>query len=814
MSLKQELGEALNLGVAAKERLSHLDIALKQCMHQLTSLKEEQGQRIHDAVMKTSKESEKTQKNLEENLMETRRRLTDLTVENMHLNKTLLAKERLMEELCKLKSHADTESKALMTRLDSIEKENAFLKYEFHMLEKELEIRNEEREFNRRSDEALHKQHLESVKKIAKLEAECQRLRLLVRKRLPGPAAVVKMKNEVETLGRDQTEMRRKQLNTMTGGLIARDSLVEKSSEFTSKKMNFLVKRLCQVEEENKTLKEILMKKNNEFHSSTLICARTPPRFGQLEAQLGESPKSQKTMDLVSCSPKSNEHSLPSGFDIGSDDGISSSGSWANALISELEQFRHGKPKNPSECKTIVSDMSLMDDFVEMEKLAIVSVDAPFESSQFPSNTKNGSANTQEKQSGGKELVPVEQDYSCSADKKCDTQPKDGCHDWLQDVLKVLLEQNHVSKRSLRELFNDIKIALGFMNDPEADKSANLRHLGKPDSKPVSGYLTWKSPDTSAMAGSLQEFSDIDTLVKGPSCQQNQSDLSNLILKIIELIKSFNLSSITNSNDLNEGLEIENCSSPCENSPTPVDYLVHVFRWKSSELSTVICKLTNICDDLLNKKSDLEKFVVELSFTLHWIVSNCITLQEGSSMGDKIKRHFSWGASQNESAPEVGMEINCESKRQSYGWPLGAYSNYQNVFEIEKIQSNLQDQNRKLKDELRKMESEKKVVEAKLQSAADNNQALMKQVQELEQSIGSLRTELETLKYSKGLMDDQIENQKLINEDINTQLTVAKAKLNEALQRFSALEVEFEDKSNSCQELEATCLELQLQLER
>ena len=828
MSLKQELDEALNLGVAAKERLRHLDAALKQCMQQLTSLKEEQEQRVCDAVMKKSKEFEKTQKNLEDNLRETRARLTDLTDENTHLSKALLTKEKLIEDLRKLKSQADTEFKALMARLDSTEKENAFLKYEFRMLEKELEIRNEEREFNRRSAETVHKQRLEGVKKIAKLEAECQRLRVLVRKRLPGPAAVAKMKNEVEMLGRDQTEMRRKKLNSTTGGLIARDSPVEKSSEISSKKMSVLIERLCEVEEENKTLKEILTKKKNEIHSPRLVCGRTSSRFGQPEAQLGESPKSQKTLDLVSCSPRSNEHSLRSGFDIGSDDGISSSGSWANALILELEHFRHAKLKNPSECKTIVSDMSLMDDFVEMEKLAIVSADTPFQSSHVPSNAKNVFANTLEKVSAGcpldstgKELVPVTQDYSSSTDTKWETQSKDGSvrksRDWLQDVLKVMLEQNQVSNRSLRELLNDIKIALGFVNDPsvaEADKAASSGQLGETDSQPISGFITWKSADTSPVAGSLHEVSGIDTLIEGAGHHQTQSDLSKSVCKIIELIKSFNLTSLTDSNSPNEGSERDKSSSPCMNSPTPADYLVHVFRWKSSELSTVLFQLINICNDLLSEKADFEKFVGELASSFHWIMNNCITLQDGSSRREKIKNHFGWGASQSESEPEVGAEGGHESKRQSYGWPLCAYLNDQSFFEMEKVQSNLQEENRGLKDELRKVESAKKDLEAKLQSATDNSQALMKQLEESEQSIGSLRTELETLKDSKGLIEDQIENQKLINEELHTQLTVAKAKLNEVLQKFSALEVEFEDKSNSCQDLEATCLELQLQLER
>ncbi|KAF2294748.1 hypothetical protein GH714_015991 [Hevea brasiliensis] len=73
--------------------------------------------------------------------------------------------------------------------------------------------------------------------------------------------------------------------------------------------------------------------------------------------------------------------------------------------------------------------------------------------------------------------------------------------------------------------------------------------------------------------------------------------------------------------------------------------------------------------------------------------------------------------------------------------------------------------------------------------------------------------ELEATRESKGMIEDQMENQKTINEDFDTQLTVAKAKLNEVLQKFTSLEVELEEKSNCCEELEATCLELQLQLE-
>jgi chromosome segregation ATPase len=105
-------------------------------------------------------------------------------------------------------------------------------------------------------------------------------------------------------------------------------------------------------------------------------------------------------------------------------------------------------------------------------------------------------------------------------------------------------------------------------------------------------------------------------------------------------------------------------------------------------------------------------------------------------------------------------------------------------------------------------------MEARLQSATDKTETLMVKLRESEQRVERLQAEVEILKESKGMVEDQIENQKSINEDLDTQLTVTKAKLNEVFQKFSSLEVELEDRSNCCEELEATCLELQLQLER
>ncbi|KAL9371024.1 hypothetical protein Peur_036164 [Populus x canadensis] len=620
--LKKELDGAPNQGVAANEELSHSDAALKKCMQQLNSFREEHEQKIHDAVMEATSEFERAQKTLEGKLMETSKRLTNLAIENTNLSNALLLKEKLVEELHKRASQTLAEFNALMARLDSTEKENAFLKYEFHMLQKEHEVRNEELEYNRRSSDASRRQHLESVSKVTKLEAECQRLRTLMRKRLPGPAAFSKIKSEVEMLGKEPMELRRKP--NLTRDLVLRDPIMEISPEIPVKNIDFLIDQLRGKEEENKVLREMMTRKNAELQSSRIMFSRTASRLSQVEAQVMELSGDQKSVELTMHSPSSSSRDLLSPI-AGSD-----AGSWANALISELEHLRDGKLKSPSGHKVIeVMDMSLMDDFVEMEKLAMVSTQTPSAGGNRPS-------------SAGKELVPVEQGKQ-EIHMKDDSTDKS--FDWLQVVLNAIFKQQRISKRSLTELLEDINIALGYINHPNVCEPNTSAFSRLPVECDISGYITWKSPSESSIVDSLNETSRPDTPVKETSKQHDQSNLTDL-----------------------------------------------------------------------------------------------------------------------------------------------------------------QEENDRLKNELNNME-------ARLHSATDKSEALMMKLRESEQSVERLQAEVEILKESKGMIEDQIENQKSINEDLDTQLTVTKAKLNEVFHKFSSLEVEFEDKSNCCEELEATCLELQLQLE-
>lgn len=596
LCLKKELDETVHQREAANERIMHLNTALRDHMQQLASLREEEEQKVRDSVMRTSKEFEKAHKKLEEKLAETSKRIASLTLENCHLNKVLLVKGQIIEELTKSGAQAEAEFNALMSRLDSVEKENSFLRYEFQMLEREFHIRNEEVELSHRSLDASHKQHLENVKKIRKLEADCHRLRLLTRKRLPGQVALTKVKNEIEMQETNQAVMRRRKSDPSTGSPILKDTTPEGHPDVLRKEINCLVECMCNLEVENRALKDLLARKEVE------ICQ------GGHHLGLISSVKASKELALAR--PLSNETSSISSYDTCKRD---------ETVCSKMNG---------------VSEMCLMDDFVEMEKLAIVAVDSTIGSSYPPSDaslTLSDSSRIEthgnQTDSTGKELVPAGSGDLNEAMAKRSSN-------WLHEILKIIMEQNRVSKKGADELLEDIRVALYNVIPPNTD-------AGHSELLPISGYITWKSPVTSPKMQSLTE--------------------------------------------------------------------------------------------------------------------------PGSAS--------------------------------------------------EKTHSVPQADNEGLKAELNSMKASNKDVQVKLQVARNKCENLASEIQQSQQIIEGLQAELETAKESKRMMEDLIENQKSINEDLDTQLTVTRVKLNETLSKLSSLEVELEDRSHCCEELEGTCLELQLQLE-
>ncbi|KAH8502730.1 hypothetical protein H0E87_014145 [Populus deltoides] len=158
-ALKQQLEDATKKNSALEDRVGHLDAALKECVRQLRQSREEQDERINEAVTKKISEWESTKSELEAQLVE------------------------LQAQLQTAKDEATTSADSdLWKRFDAVEKENMSLKRELLSRAEEIEIRILERDLSTQAAETASKLQLESIKKLAKLEAECRKLKAMARK--------------------------------------------------------------------------------------------------------------------------------------------------------------------------------------------------------------------------------------------------------------------------------------------------------------------------------------------------------------------------------------------------------------------------------------------------------------------------------------------------------------------------------------------------------------------------------------------------------------------------------------------------------
>ncbi|KAI3697231.1 hypothetical protein L6452_30096 [Arctium lappa] len=130
-ALRQQVEVITVMNSSLEDRVVHLDGALKECLRQLRQTREEKDQIAHEVLEKKNSETEST--------------LTSI----------------------------DTE---LHYKLEMAERENSELKLELSSMAEELEIRVIERELSNQAAEQASKLHLDSVKKVAKFEAECRRL--------------------------------------------------------------------------------------------------------------------------------------------------------------------------------------------------------------------------------------------------------------------------------------------------------------------------------------------------------------------------------------------------------------------------------------------------------------------------------------------------------------------------------------------------------------------------------------------------------------------------------------------------------------
>ncbi|OAY50606.1 filament-like plant protein 4 isoform X2 [Manihot esculenta] len=395
LALKTHLESVTLSKLTAEDRASHLDGALKECMRQIRNLKEEHEQKLQDVIISKTRQFDKIKLEFEAKIANLDQELLRSAAENATLSRSLQERSNMLIKISEEKSQAEAEIELLKSNIESCEREINTLKYELHIVSKELEIRNEEKNMSMRSAEAANKQHMEGVKKIAKLEAECQRLRGLVRKKLPGPAALAQMKLEVENLGRDygDSRLRRSPIKPPSPHLSVPEFSLDNAHKF-HKQNEFLTERMLAMEEDTKMLKEALAKRNSELQASRNLCAKAESRLQSLEAQLqvnNQQKGSPKSMIQVPTEgyPGQNMSSPPSLISMsedGNDDAQSCAESWATSFITELSQLKKEKSSEKPINTKNAKHLELMDDFLEMERLACLNADDAMTISDSPNN--------------------------------------------------------------------------------------------------------------------------------------------------------------------------------------------------------------------------------------------------------------------------------------------------------------------------------------------------------------------------------------------------------------------------------------------
>uniref|UniRef100_A0ACD5Z2V8 Uncharacterized protein n=1 Tax=Avena sativa TaxID=4498 RepID=A0ACD5Z2V8_AVESA len=446
--------------------MAEMEDALRSCMEQLLIAREEREQIIVEAANEISSQ-QKVLRDLQHSLEVANKKAAKLAAENNSLCKAIDAKDKLARELRESKAASDEQLAGATAKLEAAQKQSASLRYEARMLQKELEVRSQEREYDLKSVDAARAQHAESLKKIALLEAECQRLRAMVRKRLPGPAALAKMRDEVDQQQQQQPSRavgaspRRQRSATPTMSPsrsvtpMSPRSVTPRRGPSDLPDQSYAV-RLRAVEDENNALKRVLATRDTELQFARMKYADEVCKLSAVQGQLKELTEESKRL----C------------------DANAKTESWASALVSELDHLRAGKQGNGAS-SVMVSDMSLLDDFAEIEKLEMASGSVMSEKNdKFPD--QNGSVSN-------------------------------GHPEWVHDVWELVNRKHEASGESIGTILEEIRRALDQSPDhnnkgdasEELYDRAKVRKMVRNLIEKITAVIRVSAKDNVARSGSL-----------------------------------------------------------------------------------------------------------------------------------------------------------------------------------------------------------------------------------------------------------------------------------------------------------------------
>ncbi|KAL0366043.1 UNVERIFIED_CONTAM: Filament-like plant protein 4 [Sesamum radiatum] len=792
-TLKNHLESVTLLKLTAEDRASHLDGALKECMRQIRNLKEEHDQKLHEVVLEKTKLFDKMKLELETQISNLDQQLLRSAAENATLSRSLQDRSNMLISLSGEKSQAEAEIEFLKSNIESCEKEVNSLKYELHIAKKEVEIRHEEKTMSVRSAEVANKQHLEGVKKIAKLEAECQRLRGLVRKKLPGPAALAQMKLEVENLGRDygESRLRRSPVKPPTAYSSQLPEFSLDNLQKYQKENELLTERLLAMDEETKMLKEALARRNSELQTSRSICAQTASKLQSLEAQQQanaeeRSPSiSNAWIEGFSSKKACTPASFTSISEDGNDDNVSCAGSWATESLSELSYIKKEKrAETPSKSEN-TNHLDLMDDFLEMEKLAYLSHGSDGTVSNLDASVITGNRGSELVKHEAPSEVSMSTEHQSGDQNVANPQLQADSHifEKLQSQISMVLES--ISKEKDNEkVIADIRC---FMQD---------------------------------MLDTLHHHS-VHDVVEAADCSGNENDLQTLAEEAkITSMKAISLSGDVNScagtgQTVNQELEI---------AISHIYDFVMIFGKEAKAvpgtspdedgLNKNLDRFSAKYSEAINSKIDLVDFVLNISHVLckaselHFNVlgfkssevdagsPDCIdkiALPENKAVVESLRESYPNGCanfSDSASDPDVPNDGHLvpTSESTAASWKCSLEE-----FERLKMDNNLA---------------------VDLARCTENLESTKSQLQETEQLLSEVKSQLTSAQKSNSLAETQLKCMAESYRSLETRAEELQTEVNLLQGKIENLDNELQEEKRSHQDALTRCKDLQEQLER
>lgn len=803
-ALKNHLESVTLLKLTAEDRATHLDGALKECMRQIRNLKEEHEQKLQELALNKTKLFDKMKLELEAKIANLDQELMKSAAENAALSRSLQERSNMLIQLNEEKSQANAEIELLKSEIESCEREVNSLKYELHIAQKEVEIRNEEKNMSVRSAEAATKQHLEGVKKIAKLEAECQRLRGLVRKKLPGPAALAQMKLEVESLGRDygESRLRRSPVKPSTPHLSQLSEFSLDNAQKYLKENELLTERLLAMEEETKMLKEALAKRNSELQASRSICAQTANKLQSIEVQLQANGEQKSPLSSNTQVPTegfySQKASIPSSFttmsEDGNDDSISCAGSWTAGLMSEISHLKKEKILDSPHKSESVNHVDLMDDFLEMEKLAYQS-NGTVSTADISGNTvSEGSepvkceasgevATSTDSQAGEQHGLESQAVSTEDANVVNQLQADPLVFEKLQSKLSMVLELVS-NEKDMEKIKEEVRRAMQEMRKTLHHASAN----GFAEANNSSGSTTDQSAIiegakiTAAKETSLP--GDASSSINTPEAVNQEVEVAIMQINDFIMILGKEAKTVTETSPDGDGLNRK----------------INMFAAKYSEAMNSYINLNDFVLDIsqvLNKASELHFNVLGFKSFEVETGSDCIdkiALPENKVVVDSVQERYPNGCahfSDSASDPDVPNDGNLvpTSESTATSWKCSL-------------------------EEFEQLKMDKDNLAGDLARSLENLETTKSQLQETEQLLAEVKSQLTTAQRSNSLAETQLKcmaesykSLEMRSEDLKTEVNLLQGKI-------QSLEKELLEEKRSHEEALHRCKDLQEQLER